>query len=271
MAAPPPFASSVIEAVSAVLGDTDAGMTGSEIQRLLARCGIADPGPVTKRVRISQALLAEQERTGTGTCAAMVIHNAMNPVSYMDRPGLFEERRARLNQVLGFAGLTLDEAGQLHRRTVTSTISEAAAVAGRLRAEMLRRGAHAQVLVYCTKELVEGDCFDAVFEAVKGLGERLRDLSGLDGDGAALVQAALGGSAGGSAVLALNSLRTETERNEQNGLMNMMTGIFGAFRNPAAHKPKVRWHISEVDALDLLTTLSLVHRRLDLAAKPLRS
>ena len=63
--------------------------------------------------------------------------------------------------------------------------------------------------------------------------------------------------------MAFNTLRTESEQSEQGGLANLMKGAFGTFRNPAAHTPKVKWPVSEADALDLLTTLSLIHRRLD--------
>ena len=38
------------------------------------------------------------------------------------------------------------------------------------------------------------------------------------------------------------------------------------FRNVTAHAPKITWTIEEPDALDLFTTLSLIHRRLDSAA-----
>ncbi len=72
-------------------------------------------------------------------------------------------------------------------------------------------------------------------------------------------------------MVACNSLRTETERNEQNGLSNIAKGIFSAFRNPSAHEPRVFWHVSEPDALDLLSMLSLVHRRLDTAVVLRRS
>lgn len=47
-----------------------------------------------------------------------------------------------------------------------------------------------------------------------------------------------------------------------------MKGIVSAFRNPEAHTPKLYWHVSEGDALDILTTLSLIHRRLDTAVAP---
>jgi len=42
-----------------------------------------------------------------------------------------------------------------------------------------------------------------------------------------------------------------------------MKGCFSAFRNPTAHEPRIVWHVSEADTLDLLSTLSLIHRRLD--------
>jgi len=47
-----------------------------------------------------------------------------------------------------------------------------------------------------------------------------------------------------------------------------MKGVFGAVRNPQAHTPKLLWHISEDDALDLLGTISLLHRRLDTDVVP---
>lgn len=71
--------------------------------------------------------------------------------------------------------------------------------------------------------------------------------------------------------LAFNALQTETERSEHSGLMNLMKGMFGAFRNVTAHAPKVSWAITEEDALDLLTIASLLHRRLDAAIRTPRT
>ena len=75
-----------------------------------------------------------------------------------------------------------------------------------------------------------------------------------------LVDEAFGGA---SPVLALNSLRTEPEQSEQAGMVNLLKGLFGTFRNTTAHAPKINWPISEQDALDLLSLVSLLHRRLD--------
>jgi uncharacterized protein (TIGR02391 family) len=54
---------------------------------------------------------------------------------------------------------------------------------------------------------------------------------------------------------------------EQRGFMNLLKGLFGTFRNTAAHAPKITWKIDEQDALDILSLISLVHRRLDSATR----
>ncbi len=71
--------------------------------------------------------------------------------------------------------------------------------------------------------------------------------------------------------LAFNSLQTKSEQSEQNGLLNLMKGMFGTFRNPTAHAAKISWNMTEQDALDLLTMASLCHRRLDTAARTPRT
>lgn len=35
------------------------------------------------------------------------------------------------------------------------------------------------------------------------------------------------------------------------------------FRNTTAHAPKVVWQISEDEALDIMTTISLIHKKID--------
>jgi len=57
MARIPPFADNVLEKICDILGDTYAGLTGSEIGELLHRLGIKDPSPtMTKRKRLFLAL-----------------------------------------------------------------------------------------------------------------------------------------------------------------------------------------------------------------------
>ena len=132
------------------------------------------------------------------------------------RHRVFEDRKAGINRALSFAGIELGEDSKLRAVTSATTITEAAARAGRLRAELQRREVHAEVLKACRSELLEENYFHAVLEATKNLADRIRSLSGLTSDGSDLVNQALG-TRDGTLVLAFNSLRTMSEESEQRG------------------------------------------------------
>lgn len=51
-------------------------------------------------------------------------------------------------------------------------------------------------------------------------------------------------------------------RDEPRGVALLAKGLFAAFRHPTSHEPRVEWSMSEQDALDVLGTLSMLHRRL---------
>ena len=119
------------------------------------------------------------------------------------------------------------------------------------------------MLKYCRTELMQDNYFHAVFEASKGLAQRIRDMTGVQLDGAALIDRVF---ALDRPLLALNALRTESERSEHKGFALLLKGCFSAIRNPRAHEPKILWE-GEDDAVDYLTLLSLLHRKLDAAVQ----
>jgi uncharacterized protein (TIGR02391 family) len=261
-----PFPEQHVQAIADILGGTHSGLTGTQIGRLLASCHIDDVyADGTKRYRLYEALAAQQRRDGAANSIIRFITTTMSPVRYVNESDVFDNRRSSLNAALSFLGLRLGEDGVMRRRKAASTLSESAERTKRLRDEMHRRGVHSDVLRFCQADLLEEDCFDAVFEATKGLAERIRETTGLIQDGSELVDLAFGFGPGSLPLLAFNSLRTPSEQSEHRGLANLMKGVFGTFRNPAAHVPKVKWPVSEADALDLLTTVSMIQRRLDRA------
>lgn len=48
------------------------------------------------------------------------------------------------------------------------------------------RKIHSEVQKYCIKDYLRQDYFDALFEAAKGVGERVRQITGLTTDGSEL-------------------------------------------------------------------------------------
>ena len=111
-------------------------------------------------------------------------------------------------------------------------------------------------------EIATDNYFHTVLEAMKSVTAKIRTLTGIYTDGAELIDNTLLGK---NRCLAINSLKTDSERGEQTGFGNLLKGLYGTFRNPTAHEPKIEWQVSEEDALDVLSVLSYVHRKLDKA------
>lgn len=265
----PCFSASHLEATCKVLAGTTNGLKGDEIGYILADMGIPDPDSrITKWKRLFNALALAQNTHQVGNHVIMFINRSMSPVRYTAIPELFAWRRDGLNVVLSFAGFCVREDGKVIHSTPETTLEGARARAGRLKSLLEARGTHAEVFNYCRAELLEENYFHAVLEAVKGLAQRLRDLSGLTTDGAELVNTALSTK---NPIIALNSLKTETDTSEQKGIANLLIGLFCAIRNPTAHAPKVMWAMPEQDAIDVFALLSFVHRKLDSAVKLERS
>lgn len=257
----PCFEPSVLEAACRVLGDTCDGLTGQEIGYVLADMRVEDPAAsMTKWKRIFNALVLQQNKHQVGNHLLMFINRAMAPARFVQRPEQFHRMQDALNVALSLAGYAVDDEGRCVHASREKTVLGAVARVKRLKTTLEARGTHPQVFAYCTAELLAENYFHAVLEAVKGVAERLRQMSGLTIDGAELVNQALSTRA---PIVALNSLRTETDISEQRGIGNLLVGLFGAIRNPTAHAPKVGWPMPEQDALDVFALVSFVHRKLD--------
>lgn len=264
MTAIPAFSDNVIEGLAHLLD----GPTGSELGTLLAQVGMEDPGAsMTKWRRLREAFAARQERDRCANTVCAYIQVAMDPVRFAGRTESFGGLREQLNLTLAFAGLALGPDGKLRPAETAKTLDEAEGQAQKLRQELVRRKVHPDVLRFCRAELLQENYFHAVFEATKSVADKIRQLTGLEVDGAELVDRALSFDEARLPLLAFNTLRSEAEKSEHRGMMNLLKGMFGTFRNVTAHAPKIHWDITEHDALDLLTLCSLLHRRLDGAVR----
>lgn len=263
MSKAPPFTESDLQALAKSLESVG---SHPELGGLFRDVGLTEPPNVaglSKWKRIYNVLAVAQNRTQTGNFAMKFIQTALSPLRYVNRQDEHEAMREAVNRLLAFRGYYIQPDGRFQKIVAASTIDEACARANRLRAELERREVHADVLAYCRPELIQKNYFHAVLEATKSLSEKIRQKSGLTGDAGDLATRAFSLGKSGTPLIAFNLLRTETERSEQTGLMNLCVGMFGTFRNTTAHGAKLNWEVTERDALDLLTLVSLLHRRLD--------
>lgn len=255
------FSHDQLEQIARALADA---RTHAQYAGLFQRLGLEAPTEGPKWHRILETLKARQARDRVGNNVGAFIEAVMAPVNFVGATEAHATLRISLNTILAFSGLAVSEAGKLTSVTAARTLGEAEARASELRAKLLARAIHSDVLAFCRPELLDGNYFHAVLEATKSVAAKIRRRTGLQDDGAALIQRAFGSE---QPYLAINRLSNDTERSERAGFVNLVVGLFGTFRNPTAHAPRVEWAISEQDALDLLTLVSYVHRRLDAAAR----
>jgi uncharacterized protein (TIGR02391 family) len=262
-----PWPTAVVQEIAEIMGSTESpGLANREIEQLLAAAGIPDVlDAPNKRGRLAIALLQQQQRDGSSTGISRFLTEAMTPARYLRARDRFEQLRKALAEPLSLVGLEVTAQGRLGSATETATtLDDVARIAGRLRYELNRRGVHAEVIRYCDEELIRQSLFHAVFEATKGVAQRLRQMSGLNTDGNTLVDGCLL-PRNGTTLMHINGYQSVSDTSEQNGFANLIKGLFGTFRNPPAHTTRATglWNLTEADALDLFSMLSFVHRRLD--------
>lgn len=254
-----------LESICKILGETNNGLSGTEITKYLVECNIKDLQlNSTKWKRLYDALYSKQTEDRCSNNVLNFIRYVIRPSRHIHRKEWFENIRNELNYVLSFEGLSLTESGELKQADKVQTFDEAEARAQNLRKALLDRKIHPDVLAFCKAELLVDNYFHAVFEATKSIAEKIRLKTKLTSDGAELVDQAFSYKAK-IPYLALNRLTTESEESEQKGFMNLLKGVFGTFRNTTPHVPKIKWNIEEQDALDTLSMISLIHRKLDKA------
>jgi uncharacterized protein (TIGR02391 family) len=81
-----------------------------------------------------------------------------------------------------------------------------------------------------------GNFTHAIRDAMSLVTETLRDKSGQDGDGEALAGKALGFSEGKAPLVRINKFQTQSEQDEQRGLMTVIRGLYSLVRNPRNHE-----------------------------------
>ena len=257
MNAVPSFPEGSVESLAKLLADCG---SGSDISRVLADRGLRDgSGESTKWRRLYWIFLDVQRRDRCANRILDFIQSFLGPARFVGRNDEFEEHRSELNTVLALAGLEYGADGKFRNRPAAATLTEAERRVKTIQAKFQGRRIHAEVLKYCKAELMQDNSFHAVLEATKGLAQRIREMTGVDGDGAALVDRVCSTS---QPVLAFNTLQTETEKSEHTGFATLLKGCFAALRNPRAHRPRILWK-DEDDTIDYFTLISLLHRKLD--------
>lgn len=126
--------------------------------------------------------------------------------------------------------------------------------------EFNKRNFHKEVISHCGYLYNQGNYFHAVNEACKAYNNKVKELSGSNRDGIPLMQQVFS-----SGKIKVNPNITDSEKNEQNGIKALSEGLMSAFRNPTAHENASDWIILPDDALDILSLVSYLFKKLESA------
>lgn len=263
-----------LKAVCDIWGHTKEGFTKTELAQLLQQSQIAlvDDGNVNngysytiglnKRDWLYNCLANEVNTNKSLNKIYQFLENSLNPVLFtgQDNREKYYHLLEETNKILLLAGLSVNNEGRLVEVAQAKTLDEIDRRVNHLKRELYNRAIHGEVQKYCIKDYLRKDYYDAVFEAAKGLAERVRSITGLTSDGGELFQKAF---AKGDPYLFFNSMQTDSEKSEFTGVKELLEAIFHLVRNPAAHTPKINWKVEETKALDILTLISFAHKYLD--------
>lgn len=263
-----------LKAICDILAHTKEGFTKTELSHLLGQCNIliVDDGSsnngysytigLNKRDWLYNCLTTEINTHKTLDKIYKFIEMALRPIGHTNvtKRNRYEYLLEEVNKVLLLTGLELTRSGILQKAVKAHTLDEVDRRVNSLRKQLYNRAIHHEVEKYCIKDYLRKDYYDTVFEATKGLAERVRSITGLTTDGGTLFQTAFSQK---NPYLFFNALSTDSEISEFVGLKELLEAIFHLVRNTAAHTPKINWTTDETKALDILTLISFAHKYLD--------
>jgi len=254
-----PFSLSALEKIAKIIGERYKGSEIIEFFRKVGFPNIRHDG--STKWRFVYAALEELQKQPYGPYnVAKVIEKLCDPQEYFRHAEYHKSIIEDVNEILAFYDLEVNSTtGKI---IVKSSISPTLR-SQRSQAEVMfdARNFHSEVRKNARLLFIEGEHFHAVFECCKAFDKYVQEKSRSNKHGAELMGAAL--SLKGS--LKINTQRTETERNEQEGVMHLCIGLIRAIRNPEAHEPELDWPITQEDALNILSLISLLWQKIDTA------
>lgn len=237
-------------------------LTHGKITEMLALCNIPQAEGSNKSDRIYYALKRIQDRNDCGNNVMDLIQKTITPKRYDDYQE-FENHRASINEKLLYEGYEINEKGEILQCKKAQTIPEAKERSQKIKTKIRGMIIHSEIIKYCDEEWLNEDYFHAIEEVAKSVFDRLRNMTGIQQDGGALVTSCFSSGQSGVPLLALNRLETESEKSEQKGFMNFCIGFYGLYRNPKAHNVRVNEEVKLEQFAEVLVVASIIHERLD--------
>lgn len=261
------FKPAALEQIARILGEQ---YRGWEIANLFGYIGFPQykHDGQTARWYFALRVLVEIQSSNEGARNIIkIIELLCDPQRYTNQPEVHEDILKRVDEILRPYNFTLNEnckvvARQNGKLVVADELNTAVDSSKTGEAKLFdARDFHTEIKRHGQPLFLQGQYFHAVFECCKAFDKYVQKKSKLDNlSGSGLMSAAF---SVGKGRLRLSTLNSETERDEQEGLMHLCMGLINAIRNPGGHEPALDRPMSREDALDVLSLISFLYRQVD--------
>lgn len=256
-----------IKQISEVLGEYS---KGSELTKIFKRLNFYDHDSKnpqmklsTKWRRIENTLNYECKKSKNAKPVFLLIQQLLTPAQFIKQgQSSWIKAKKDVNEILIFYGFELNDSGMVQKVIIAKNFTDAQKRLTSFNEKLEMYDIHQNVTQYCREELFIDNYFHAIFEASKGLSDRVRTLSETELDGSTLINTVFDRKQP-IVIIRGNMLSTQADRSEYNGLKSLLNTIIYLYRNPKAHEPKLYNQTSETDAITAFTLMSLAHRILD--------
>ncbi len=253
-----PFKLSALEKLAEIIGDR---YTGSQITELFNKSGfqhIVHDG--TTKWRFVYAIFKSMQKEQYGDYNILkVVETLCDPQEYFSDP---EEQifvLSRVNKILSFYGLKVRKDGKIIKTEEEQKEFPKINHNSETRELFESMNFHSEVRRNGKDLFSEERYFHAVFECSKALEKYIQQKSKSHLTGTKLMNNVL--SLRGS--LKINLQQTQTEKDEQDGVRYLCMGLMMKVRNFTSHELALEKPIPKKDALDVLSLISYLYRKID--------
>ena len=229
-----PFPDEILEHIAGIISET---RSGSEITRFFNASGYPEfvHDGSTKKWFVLNCLKTLNGRSDGPYHVVKIIEKLTDPKQYISNSDMHKKIVEDLNRALIFHSIHVNENNRVILSQEPVPSSPQNEPSDREEIELFRKlRLHLKIQEVSKKLFIDGHYAQAIFEAFKVVNNAVKEKSGIDDkDGQTLMAHVFSCS---FPVLALNSLKSQSEKDEQDGFKFLFMGAMAGIRNPKAHE-----------------------------------
>lgn len=227
------FPDEILESIAGIIAET---RSGSEITRFFSSAGYPEfiHDNSTKKWFVFKCLKNLNDRPEGYDHIIKIVEKLADPKQYINKPEMHKKVLDSLNKALIFYGLELKDNHVIaSKKPIPKTLNVEPRVTETIEL-FTKLKLHPKIREVSESLFVDGHYSQAIFEAFKAVNNAVKEKSGMEKeDGQSLMAHVFDEN---RPILALNPLKSQSDKDEQIGFKFLFMGAMTGIRNPNAHE-----------------------------------